>query len=95
MIIYIYIYLKTSILYNRYIIIPLVYPLWSRADPKNRPATWQEVRPGALDVPGNEALEGAVVPGCKKCDLPSGYVEIAIENCHRNSGLPIKNGDFP
>jgi hypothetical protein len=30
-----------------------------------------------------------------KPSIPSGYVEIAIENCHRNSGLPIKNGDFP
>jgi len=27
--------------------------------------------------------------------LPSGYVKIAIENGHRNSGFPIKDGDFP
>ena len=28
-------------------------------------------------------------------DLPSGYVKIAIENGHRNSGFSIENGDFP
>jgi hypothetical protein len=29
-------------------------------------------------------------------DLPSGYVKIAIENGHRNSGFTqLENGDFP